>query len=39
MKQPDIPICRTIEVLQKKFSTNEQLFKTQKLEVRHRLCV
>lgn len=39
MKEPDIPVCRTMEVLQKKFCTNGHLFKTQKLEVRHRLCV
>ena len=38
-KEPDIPICRNMEVLQKKFCTNGHLFKTQKLEVRHRLCV
>lgn len=37
MKEPDIPVCRTMEVLQKKFCTNGHLFKTQKLEVRHRL--
>lgn len=39
MKEPDIPVCRTMEVLQKTFCTNGHLFKTQELEVRHRLCV
>ena len=37
MKEPDIPVCRTMEVLQKKFCTNGHLFKTQKLEVRLRV--
>ena len=39
IKEPNIPICRNMEVLQKKFCTNGHLFKTQKLEVRHCLCV
>lgn len=39
MKELDIPTSRNMKVLQKKFCTKGHLFKTQKLEVRHRLCV